>query len=324
MGYFRDSAEDVQVCIDALVSAQVYQDAELRRSSALPVIDKVQQLRIGKHLAPQIRKLIEADDLNRAILLLRTYQQNRGFRLGFIPALLVPVIGLSYFLVLPRMGGHNEAALKVTGECSTVAELLGDDLQMPTLGFPTGSTQSNSGMSFAGWSIPVEGSSARGTLSYLAYEHEGPWDVYHAELSFEDKHYLVVPCWGQVSESDAEGVLTKGYEGTGNVVKVTGKAPVKTGDSCSVAVVREADYPGQIPFNCKLRVTCANQVLYGSDEQGGYAFCHARNGAPVAAFDNAGTDATGDPILELDLGKHKLRMADDGAGKAYEFTVGGL
>ena len=40
MGYFRDSAEEVQVCIDALVSAQVYQDAELRRSSALPVLDQ--------------------------------------------------------------------------------------------------------------------------------------------------------------------------------------------------------------------------------------------------------------------------------------------
>jgi hypothetical protein len=324
MGYFRDSAEDVQVCIDALVSAQVYQDAELRRSSALPVVDKVRQLRIGRHLAPQIGKLIEADDINRAILLLRTYQQNRGFRLAPIVGLLVPAIGLSYFLVLPRMGGHNEAALKVAGECSSAVELLGDDLQMPTLGFPTGSTQSNSGMSFAGWSIPVEGSSARGTLSYLAYKHDGPWDVYHAELSFEDEHYLVVPCWGQVSEADAEGVLSKGYQGEGKVTKVSGASPVKTGDSCSVAIIREKDYPGQIPFNCKLRVTCAKQVLYGGNEQGGYAFCHARDGAPVAAFDNGGTDATGDPILELDLGKHKLRMADDGAGKAYEFFVEGL
>ncbi|MBW2524328.1 MAG: hypothetical protein JRI23_09145 [Deltaproteobacteria bacterium] len=321
MGYFRDSAEEVQICIDALVSAQVYQDAELRKSSALPVVEQVAALRVGKQLAPQIRKLIEADDLNRAILLLRTYQEHRGLRIGPIAFALVPIVAAGYFLVMPRVGGHHEAALKVAGECSSAAEILGDDLEMPTLGFPTGSTQSNSGMSFAGWTIPVQGTRARATLSYLAYEHQGPWDVYHAHLSHEGKHYLVVPCWGQVSESDAEGLLSKGYEGSGKVITTSGSAPVKQGDSCSLLVAPERDFPGKIPFNCKLRVTCANQALYGGNDQGGYAFCHPRDGAPVAAFDDGGTDATGDPILELDLDKKKLRLADDGAGKTYDFTV---
>lgn len=321
MGYFRDSAEEVQICIDGLLSAQVHNDAALRRSAALPVVEQVAKLRIGRRLAPQIQKLIEADELHRAILLLRAYQQHRGVRVGPLVALVVPIVAAGYFVVLPRMGGHKDAALQATSECSSATELLGDDVHMATLGLPTGTSQSNSGMSFAGWSIPVEGSSGSGRLSYLAYQHGGTWDVYHAELEVDDEHYLVVPCWGRAPEADAAGRLDRGYEGSGEVTSTTGEAPVSAGATCDLSVTVEPDYPDAIPFNCKLRVTCEDQVLYGGAEQGGYAFCHARDGAPVATFDSGGSDATGDPILELDLDRHRLRLADDAAGKSYELLV---
>lgn len=324
MGYFRDSAEEVQACIDALLAAQGYADPELRRASANEAIGLVERLQVGRKLAPNVRKLVEADDLTRAILLLRAYQQNRGFRLGIIPVVLVPLIAIGYFTIFPRMGGHHEAALKSVDECPTALEALGDDLEMPLLGFPTGSTQSNSGMSYAGWSIAVRGNSARGELSYYAYQHGGPWDVYHAALSVGDDHYLVVPCWGKVPAADAAGELQSGYEGKGTVALTKGKAPVAKGDACSIRVLVERDYPSKIPFNCKIQVTCADKTLYGAEEHGGYAFCHARGGKPVSAFDSGGSDTTGDPILELDLDKRTLRMSDDAASGSYSFTIEGL
>ncbi len=324
MGYFRDSVQEVQECIDGIESARIYKDAELRRAAASEVLPKVRRLRIGKGLEPQIRKLIEADNLERAVKLLSFYQQHRGFRLGVVPAVVIPIGVAVYFLVVPRLGGHHDAVLDAVVDCPAATDRLGDEVRMPLFGLPTGSTRSNSGMSFAQWSIPVEGTRESGRCQYMADELDGEWTVNHASLQVGDEHILVVPCWGKVSDDDAAGRLRAGHSAEGTITAAKGDAPAKVGDSCQVKIDVEPDYPAEVPYNCRIELSCGGVKLYGATPNTGFAFCHAKKGLPISAFDRTGTEQGGDPILEMDLERRQIRLADDGTGSTYEITVGGL
>lgn len=89
------------------------------------------------------------------------------------------------------------------------------------------------------------------------------------------------------------------------VVQAVGSVPANEGDDCAVEVtpVRGAY------FNCRIRVLCRGEVLYGLPGAG-YNTCGMQDGAVRTAQDWNGTRRDGDPKLFLDLGEGRVVVSD--------------
>ncbi len=89
------------------------------------------------------------------------------------------------------------------------------------------------------------------------------------------------------------------------VVRSTGSAPAAEGDACEVEVTRvEGAY-----FNCRVRVSCRGEVLYGLPGAG-YNTCRMDGEAIRTAVDPNGTRRDGDPKLSLDLARGEVVVSD--------------
>ncbi|MEM9191905.1 MAG: hypothetical protein AAGF12_22220 [Myxococcota bacterium] len=85
----------------------------------------------------------------------------------------------------------------------------------------------------------------------------------------------------------------------GVVAAVDGSAAVEAGEECTV-LVAETSHP---TFDCRIRVRCGEDVLYGSAEAG-YNRCSGGDDGMAIAEDRLGTRRDGDPklVLNLELG----------------------
>jgi len=92
---------------------------------------------------------------------------------------------------------------------------------------------------------------------------------------------------------------------------VEGDAPVPPGAVCDVRVLPVASRR----FNCLLRVTCDEVVLYPDAEQhAGYAPCElGPDYLPRRALDEGVTGSDGDPAIDLDLETGRATVREEGA-----------
>ena len=307
---------DVQRCIEGLQAARKCDDPRDREALASMVLPDIRELENGHQLADQIEYFVAADQIDHAILLL---QKKPRHRVPFIVLFLLVPLGIAFFFVLsPLVGGHRDAAVVAVSQCPHAIELLGRPIEAKM-----GCNLGNSEEGTARWTVPVAGSSGEGRLSYFAERLEDGWDVLNAHIRVDGRHYLVVPCVGEVSESDAEGELQQGFNGVGTVADVTGKAPVATGDTCDVRVSVDPRFPNVI-YNCKIEISCAGSLVYGATDNSGYAFCNVYSGSPIAARDEVGTDNSSDPMLDMDLNRGVIKISNEVTGSTYQFTIIGL
>lgn len=89
------------------------------------------------------------------------------------------------------------------------------------------------------------------------------------------------------------------------VVRSLGSAPAEAGDDCSLEVTRvTGEY-----FNCRIRVSCHGEVLYGLPGAG-YNRCELEGNEVRSAQDRNGTRRDGDPKLHLDLERGRVIVRD--------------
>ena len=89
------------------------------------------------------------------------------------------------------------------------------------------------------------------------------------------------------------------------VVRSIGSAPAEEGDDCSLEVTRvTGDY-----FNCRIRVSCRGEMLYGLPGAG-YNRCRMDGEQVREAQDRSGTRRDGDPKLVLDLDQGQVIVSD--------------
>ena len=89
------------------------------------------------------------------------------------------------------------------------------------------------------------------------------------------------------------------------VVRSVGSAPAHVGDDCSLELTRvTGDY-----FNCRIRVSCRGEVLYGLPGAG-YNRCRMEGEDVRAAQDRSGTRRDGDPKMVLDLDQGQVIVSD--------------
>jgi hypothetical protein len=91
----------------------------------------------------------------------------------------------------------------------------------------------------------------------------------------------------------------------GIVTEVAGSAVVDLGDACSVTIEATDD---QV-LNCRVRVRCGEEVLYGLPGAG-YNRCDGERGRVIAARDGYRTRSDGDPSMVLDLDARRVVVTD--------------
>lgn len=320
MGFFRDSEAEVQAVIDELQTATTFTDEEMRKAHAKRAVAQSRRLRRGKMLAPQLDKLVEADNVDRAIKLMEAYKGARGFNVAPL-AIGISLLAAPFFLfVMPRLGGAHSAAMDTANACDHALRALGEPIGDAAPFVGCGTSQSSGGTGFAQWTVPVGGPDGRGSYEYVAEKSHGTWHLVHGAIETDGRWISVVPCRGEVDESDARGLLRHGYSATGKAGEVRGAAPVKYGDPCTVTVDAVSEYPSEAPYNCKVRVACNNVTLYGVSDTTGYVFCSVEDGLPVEAHDSSGTADNSDPMLHMDLKAKTVEVSDD-APTEFGFTI---
>lgn len=89
------------------------------------------------------------------------------------------------------------------------------------------------------------------------------------------------------------------------VARSVGSAAAQVGDDCQVEVTpMQGAY-----FNCRVRVSCRSEVLYGLPGAG-YNTCLMEDGAPRRARDGNGTRRDGDPKMFLDMERGEVVVSD--------------
>lgn len=92
----------------------------------------------------------------------------------------------------------------------------------------------------------------------------------------------------------------------GRVVVARGPTLARTGDTCSIEVMR-AD---GVYLNCRIRVRCNGDLVYGLSGAG-YNHCRLEGDELVFAQDSSGTRRDGDPRLYFDLRAGRVIVSDD-------------
>ncbi len=90
------------------------------------------------------------------------------------------------------------------------------------------------------------------------------------------------------------------------------------GDTCTIEVLRTDDPH----FNCRIRVECGGDVVYGLADSG-YNACYERGNSFVFARDRNGTRIDGDPRLYLDIVGGRVFVADDAPDIELEIDLSG-
>ncbi len=332
MNPFSTPGVEIQAAIDILERARELDDREARLEHARGAIPALGDSRFARKLAQAVERYVEADELDRAIGLLRKLGDSEGgdgrppanrsprrvlVRVGL--GLAIPLVGLGILLAASMTGGDKAEALVSLEQCRESQRALGTPVAIRRLALPPG-MDNNGSPELARRTLAVEGSLGPGRYRYLAEKAGGAWAIRHGALELDGRYLMVVPCGGSVSESDAEGRLSRGYSGAGSARDVEGPAPVQAGDSCTVEVQPDPNFPGTVTFNCRVVVTCGGQAVYGATPDTGYVFCSARDGAPATAVDATGSGggSGGDPMLRLNLPDGEVHLSDD---PGWSFTI---
>jgi hypothetical protein len=110
------------------------------------------------------------------------------------------------------------------------------------------------------------------------------------------------------------------------VVETTGQAPVAAHTTCDVYITSA---PAQNGLNCRVRVLCGGQVLYGRDGEGansyGYNQCVV-TGSPdgiqaVEAHDRGHRAHDGDPMMDLQTAQGRVTITDSNAAGHWSVTL---
>jgi protein kinase-like protein len=111
-----------------------------------------------------------------------------------------------------------------------------------------------------------------------------------------------------------EGAVERGVR----VSSVRGLPSVKPGDVCTLRIE-----PERGPHNCRARVTCGDEVLYGGGDEGGRNDCVLRGGKPVAFLDKDMSAVDGDGRAEFDLLSGRAALYDNTSPARYriEFSL---
>lgn len=331
MNPFSTPKAEIREAIAILEQARELQDPQARKEQARQAIPALGTSGFARKLAQAVERLVEDDELDRAIELLQKMLKGDGgsgraaskrspkqvlMRLGV--GLAIPLVVLGIFFASSMTGGDKAEALVSLEHCRESQRALGTPITTRTLAMP--GLDNNDNTELAKRSLPVQGSGGEGRYRYLAEKAGGEWTIRHGVLETDDRYLMVVPCGGSVTQSDAEGRLRTGYSGAGSARNVEGAAPVQDGDPCTVEVHPDPNFPGTVTFNCRVVVTCGGKALYGATPDVGYVFCSARDGAPAMAVDETGTGGGrgGDPMLRLNLPGRQVQLSDD-AG--WSFTV---
>ena len=114
------------------------------------------------------------------------------------------------------------------------------------------------------------------------------------------------------SHATVKDVLRRPIERPGRVTAVSGQAPAKQGATCTARVRGSL---GADATNCRVVIRCGGSIVYG---EGSYGFtrCEGAGGA-ITAKDTDPRAAGGDPRLDLDLGRGRAVISDEG----YAMTV---
>ena len=92
----------------------------------------------------------------------------------------------------------------------------------------------------------------------------------------------------------------------GRVVTARGPTMARTGETCSVEVVRaNGGY-----LNCRIRIRCSGDLVYGLSGAG-YNNCRQDGDELVFANDSNGTRRDGDPRMFFDLESGRIIISDD-------------
>ncbi len=112
---------------------------------------------------------------------------------------------------------------------------------------------------------------------------------------------------------------------SGVVAVVSGPAPVTAGTQCTVFIQGN---PRTSSLNCRIRVACGSNIIYGRDTpRGSYGFsrCMARIGPAgqqiLEAHDTTPTAAEGDPRMDLDTGAGHVIISDDTPTGTWSVTI---
>ncbi len=108
----------------------------------------------------------------------------------------------------------------------------------------------------------------------------------------------------------------------GTLRAVDGASAARAGDACWVRVLPV----GGRGYNCLVRVTCGETILYpDGPQQAGYAPCDLEDGHVVRGTDSSTSGRDGDPTLDFDLGRRELRVGDQAPvdGDPYFQQLGG-
>jgi len=102
------------------------------------------------------------------------------------------------------------------------------------------------------------------------------------------------------------------------VIEARGPLVPQRGDACTVEVHHTEDGF----YNCRIRVECSGDVVYGLAD-GGYNACYVEDSHFVFARDRNGTRVDGDPRLYFDVVGGRVYVSDDGPDVELELDLAG-
>lgn len=103
------------------------------------------------------------------------------------------------------------------------------------------------------------------------------------------------------------------------VAAARGPVYPQPGDDCRIEVRRTDD----VYYNCRIRVECGGDVVYGLAD-GGYNACYERGTSFVFARDRNGTRVDGDPRLYFDVVGGRVFVSDDAPDIELEIDLSGM
>ncbi len=106
---------------------------------------------------------------------------------------LVPMIAPSLFFRSCGMDGAETQVIQMIEACPSAVDTLGTGVSAAP-GLSCGNLETGGGSGYADWSFAVSGSKGRGTVSFVANESGGVWNVQYADLEVDGHTTNLVAC----------------------------------------------------------------------------------------------------------------------------------